>query len=85
MVVQNLQLNPIQKCWPWNLLQKKIRSNCLAPSFVQTPMVEDAEKTISKEVLDKFEKMMPLGFGEPEDVAISNINSGHQIIIRVSK
>ena len=51
------------------LASKKIRSNCLAPSFVQTPMVEDAEKTISKEVLDKFEKMMPLGFGEPEDVA----------------
>ena len=32
-------------------------------------MVEEAGKTISKEVLDKFEKMMPLGFGEPEDVA----------------
>ncbi len=51
------------------LASKKIRSNCLSPSFVQTPMVEDAGKTISKEVLDKFEKMMPLGFGEPEDVA----------------
>jgi len=51
------------------LASKKIRSNCLLPSFVQTPMVEGAEKTISKEVLEKFEKMMPLGFGEPEDVA----------------
>lgn len=51
------------------LASKKIRSNCLSPSFVKTPMVDGAEKTISKEVLDKFEKMMPLGFGEPEDVA----------------
>ncbi len=51
------------------LASRKIRSNCLLPSFVQTPMVEEAEKTISKEVLDKFEKMMPLGFGEPDDVA----------------
>jgi NAD(P)-dependent dehydrogenase (short-subunit alcohol dehydrogenase family) len=32
-------------------------------------MVEDTEKKISKEVLDKFEKMMPLGFGEAGDVA----------------
>lgn len=51
------------------LASRKIRSNCLSPSFVQTPMVEGVEKTISKEVLEKFEKMMPLGFGEAEDVA----------------
>lgn len=51
------------------LASKKIRSNCLMPSFVKGPMVEEAGKTISQEVLDKFEKMMPLGFGEPEDVA----------------
>ena len=51
------------------LAPKKIRSNCLMPSFVKGPMVEEAGKTISQEVLDKFEKMMPLGFGEPEDVA----------------
>ena len=51
------------------LASKKIRSNCLSPSFVKTPMVDGAEKTISTEVLAKFEKMIPLGFGEPEDVA----------------
>lgn len=48
---------------------KRIRSNCLMPSFVKGPMVEEAGKTISQDVLDQFEKMMPLGFGEPEDVA----------------
>lgn len=51
------------------LAPKKIRSNCLKPSFVKGPMVEGAGKTISGDVLKNFEKMMPLGFGEPEDVA----------------
>jgi NAD(P)-dependent dehydrogenase (short-subunit alcohol dehydrogenase family) len=51
------------------LAPKGIRSNCISPSFVKTPMVEGAAETISKEVLEKFEKMMPLGFGEPGDVA----------------
>ena len=32
-------------------------------------MVDDAGKTISNEVLEKVEKMMPLGFGEPRDVS----------------
>jgi NAD(P)-dependent dehydrogenase (short-subunit alcohol dehydrogenase family) len=51
------------------LASKGIRSNCVAPSFVKTPMVEGAGETISNEVLEKFEKMMPLGFGEPADVS----------------
>ncbi len=51
------------------LAGKGIRSNCISPSFVRTPMVDDAGKTISNEVLEKFEKMMPLGFGEPSDVS----------------
>lgn len=51
------------------LAPKEIRSNCISPSFVRTPMVEGAGKTISNEVLEKFEKMMPLGFGEPADVS----------------
>ncbi len=51
------------------LSPKKIRSNCLKPSFVKGQMVEDTEKIASKELMDKFEEMMPLGFGEPEDVA----------------
>jgi predicted outer membrane repeat protein len=51
------------------LAPKGIRSNCISPSFVKTPMVEGAGETISAEVLEKFEKMMPLGFGETSDVA----------------
>ena len=51
------------------LAPKGIRSNCISPTFVKTPMVDDTEKTISKEILQKIEKMHPLGFGEPSDVA----------------
>lgn len=51
------------------LAPKGIRSNCVSPSFVKTPMVEKAGETISGEVLERFEKMMPLGFGSPDDVA----------------
>jgi NAD(P)-dependent dehydrogenase (short-subunit alcohol dehydrogenase family) len=51
------------------LAPKRIRSNCLSPTFVNTPMVEGAGKTISQEVLERYEKMSPLGFGEPADVA----------------
>lgn len=51
------------------LAPKGIRANCISPSFVKTPMVEGAAETISNEVLEKFEKMMPLGFGKPADVA----------------
>jgi NAD(P)-dependent dehydrogenase (short-subunit alcohol dehydrogenase family) len=51
------------------LAPRKIRSNCLKPTFVKTHMVEEAGETISKEVLERHEKESPLGFGEPEDVA----------------
>lgn len=51
------------------LAPKGIRSNCVSPSFVKTPMVEKAGETISNEVLEKFERIMPLGFGTPDDVA----------------
>jgi predicted outer membrane repeat protein len=51
------------------LAPKGIRSNCISPSFVKTEMVDDVEKTISKSTLDKFDKMLPFGFGHPADVA----------------
>jgi NAD(P)-dependent dehydrogenase (short-subunit alcohol dehydrogenase family) len=48
---------------------KGIRANCISPSFVKTEMVDDVEKTISKATLDKFDKMLPFGFGDPVDIA----------------
>lgn len=62
-------LEAYSKTLAGELSPKKIRCNCLKPSFVKGPMVAEAGKTISDEVLQNFEKMMPLGFGEPEDVA----------------
>lgn len=62
-------LEAYSKSLALELAPKGIRSNCISPSFVQTPMVEEAGKTISNEVLEKFEKMMPLGFGQPTDVS----------------
>lgn len=50
---------------------KGIRSNCVAPSFIKTPMIEQTAETVSQASLDRFEKIHPLGFGEPEDVAHS--------------
>jgi NAD(P)-dependent dehydrogenase (short-subunit alcohol dehydrogenase family) len=55
------------------MASKKIRANCLAPTFVKTPMIEQTEKTLSKETMEKFEKQHPLGFGEPEDVALAAV------------
>ena len=55
------------------LASKKIRSNCLLPTFVKTPMVDYAEKTISSESMENFERISPLGFGEPIDVANATI------------
>lgn len=51
------------------LSSQKIRANCISPSFVKTPMLEDAEKNISSEEMLKLERMHPLGFGTPEDVS----------------
>ncbi len=48
---------------------QKIRSNVILAAMVKTPLFEEAEKTVSKELMDKHGEQYPLGFGEPEDVA----------------
>ncbi|MCX6256908.1 MAG: SDR family NAD(P)-dependent oxidoreductase [Bacteroidia bacterium] len=53
------------------LAPKRIRSNCVLPWFVDTPMVEGVGNTITQEVLDRFREMSYLGFGDPVDVANS--------------
>ena len=47
----------------------KIRSNCLAPAMVKTPMYERAEEQITKEQMDAHVSKYPLEAGLPEDVA----------------
>lgn len=46
-----------------------IRSNCLSPAMVKTPMYDYAEKGASKETLDEHINKYPLGIGSPSDVA----------------
>ncbi|MGB3344115.1 MAG: SDR family oxidoreductase [Aequorivita sp.] len=48
---------------------QKIRSNVILAAMVKTPLFNEAEKTVTKELMDKHGEQYPLGFGEPEDVA----------------
>lgn len=47
-----------------------IRVNCIAPGYVDTPMLRRAEEVIGKEVLAQGTAMMPIArCGQPEEVA----------------
>lgn len=46
-----------------------IRSNCISAAMVKTPLFDNAEKAISKEMMDAHGLRYPLGFGEPKDIA----------------
>lgn len=48
----------------------RIRSNCVAPGLVRTPMLDQA---MSEEALEKEAEAYPLGLGEPADVAYACI------------
>lgn len=51
------------------LAPKKIRVNCVAPGFVNTPMNSKVSANWSNEQRHHVENLHPLGIGEPEDVA----------------
>lgn len=53
------------------LVRDKIRVNCIAPAFVKTAMFEQTKKMVGDGVMNEVEKLHPLGFGEPIDVANS--------------
>lgn len=46
-----------------------VRSNCLAPAMVKTPLYEYSEENASKETMDAHVNKYPLGVGETVDVA----------------
>lgn len=48
---------------------QKIRANCLAPGIVHTPMGDNVESMMSSDSFREYEKLFPLGYGKPEDVA----------------
>jgi NAD(P)-dependent dehydrogenase (short-subunit alcohol dehydrogenase family) len=45
------------------------RVNCISPAMVKTTMLENASDVVSKESIEGFKKLHPLGFGEPRDVS----------------
>lgn len=64
-------LNGICKVMAIELASQKIRTNCVSPGMVKTPMTANGFSSVSKEQLELNEKLYPLGYGEPEDVACS--------------
>lgn len=62
-------LNSYSKTLALEHAKQKIRSNVILAAMVKTPLFDEAEKTVTKELMDKHGEQYPLGFGEPEDVA----------------
>lgn len=48
---------------------KKIRSNCISPAMVKTPLYDYTSEGEFKDVMDKHVAQYPLGVGYPQDVA----------------
>lgn len=48
---------------------KKMRSNVILPAMVYTKMLEDTKQATGEERFAEYEKLHPLGFGEPKNVA----------------
>lgn len=51
------------------LAPQKIRSNCISPTMVRTPIFDQTEAAVSKEEMDRHEKKHLLGFAETIDIA----------------
>ena len=58
------------KIYANELASKKIRVNTVAPGMVNTQITLDASSFLSEEVIEADKKKYPLGYGEPEDVAL---------------
>ncbi len=52
--------------------KQRIRANCISPGVVKTPMAEQMLATLSPELRAADEKLYPLGYGEPADVAAAS-------------
>ncbi len=63
-------LGIMAKTYANELSFKKIRVNTVAPGMVNTQITLDAGSFLSEEVINEDKKKYPLGYGEPEDVAL---------------
>ena len=57
------------KAMALELVQKKIRVNCVSPAVVETDLSKTFIEKLPKDSIDEMMKMHPLGLGKPEDVA----------------
>jgi NAD(P)-dependent dehydrogenase (short-subunit alcohol dehydrogenase family) len=48
---------------------KGMRANCVCPALVKTPIFDNFNYSSSEQEMKEYEKLYPLGFGEPADVA----------------
>jgi NAD(P)-dependent dehydrogenase (short-subunit alcohol dehydrogenase family) len=55
------------------IASKKMRSNCLSPTFVETELLDGAKNIVSNESIEKYKNLLPLGFGTTADVANASI------------
>jgi NAD(P)-dependent dehydrogenase (short-subunit alcohol dehydrogenase family) len=62
-------LHSMTKALAVELAHEGIRVNCIAPGFVRTPMLDEAEAAVGSEQLRRIEELQPLGIGDPRDVA----------------
>jgi NAD(P)-dependent dehydrogenase (short-subunit alcohol dehydrogenase family) len=62
-------INSYSKTIALEYADKKIRSNVILAAMVKTPLFDEAERAVSKELMDKHGEQYPLGFGEVEDIS----------------
>ncbi len=51
------------------IAKKKMRSNCLLPTFVETKLLDNTKETVSANSIERLKQLLPLGIGYPIDVA----------------
>jgi NAD(P)-dependent dehydrogenase (short-subunit alcohol dehydrogenase family) len=62
-------LETFSKSLSLEIISKKIRSNCVSPSFVETQLFNNVKKSISNDTFIEIEKQLPLGVGKTQDVS----------------
>ncbi len=62
-------INSFSKTIALEYATQQTRSNVISAAMVKTPLFDEAEKAVTKEMMDKHGEHYPLGFGEPEDIA----------------
>lgn len=62
-------ISAISKVMAVEFSKQSIRFNCVLPGMVKTNMTQNSLASVSKEQLLNNEKMYPLGYGEPNQIA----------------